>query len=820
MNIQDSGFYVTNADLNLRSSSSSTSSIVDVISKGDTVEVLGAKGSNWVKLSYKGVEGYSFNKYLQEIERDSNLSQRTLISDSSKALNQSSDFFDFFIAIIVISTLAYIFFRIGFKNKNKIGASLLALFFGGIGLHRYYLGQIGKGVLYTLFCWTFIPFVIGFIDFIILITMQDLKFNERYNKGIPFSKKKDLRNSHVTKEQWNEVVNNRHRPKIKDSSNRYVTNSQDVNNAPNDDSIFDVNSFELNLEIVKEEYLNTVPSWSHMYVYSYDDISYASKSQKAFYERYKKSFLNGQILDIEGNTNYAFILYFDLYNSFQKHQNFQKLYDQLILLGNETPKIKSYSLYLLMDILRKRTDNNSKELLSKLEDPLFQFQNGFTEYDPNAYRLGGIYGESLNLKDSEVILLNKFYYQSNVFNSIPGCITAIINLYLKVITELDFELEKQNTSIELFIEELRIILNKNPEYSNKYDYRFASENIERDFYLSVFKRTENVLRERFRHNRKISAEVYFNHENAIIEKFEDFTGPLIDKLLERFKNEIGSPDDETEIELNSQNVNRWKEEFKKIKLDKGNVESFNQEIERLEKLNVKNQNIENVFYEASKIIAGVDKTQALKFYAKYIFYDLKSDKIHNKQLTKTIQKSLFKSQDQVIEFQKIIDELMTTENIEKALQNLSGFYEPKRRKIILDKKKIQEVEDKHSNTIEILNKYLGSSESDDDITQVEKTDIVIDLGNKRKEESISKYRKGLIFNDLQKNILNSIVDNEYMIPQQAVQLIAIQGGFLKNQLIDSINEICFEVLEGEVLIEEDEENYIIEKSFYEEIIQN
>lgn len=65
--------------------------------------------------------------------------------------------------------------------KSKSTAAILAFFLGGIGVHRFYLGQGGYGVLYLLFCWTFIPAGIALIDFIVFLTMDDATFNSKYN---------------------------------------------------------------------------------------------------------------------------------------------------------------------------------------------------------------------------------------------------------------------------------------------------------------------------------------------------------------------------------------------------------------------------------------------------------------------------------------------------------------------------------------------------------------------------------------------------------------------------------------------------------------
>lgn len=65
-------------------------------------------------------------------------------------------------------------------RKNRVTAALLAFFLGGLGAHKFYLGDTGLGILYILFCWTLIPGLIAFVEAIIYLTTSDEEFAEKY----------------------------------------------------------------------------------------------------------------------------------------------------------------------------------------------------------------------------------------------------------------------------------------------------------------------------------------------------------------------------------------------------------------------------------------------------------------------------------------------------------------------------------------------------------------------------------------------------------------------------------------------------------------
>ncbi|WP_340588526.1 NINE protein [Erythrobacter alti] len=66
------------------------------------------------------------------------------------------------------------------RTKSKVAAGILAILLGVVGVHKYYLGRIGQGILYTLFFWTGIPTLLGIIEGIIYLTMDDERFWTKY----------------------------------------------------------------------------------------------------------------------------------------------------------------------------------------------------------------------------------------------------------------------------------------------------------------------------------------------------------------------------------------------------------------------------------------------------------------------------------------------------------------------------------------------------------------------------------------------------------------------------------------------------------------
>ncbi len=74
------------------------------------------------------------------------------------------------------------------RGKDKTAAGILGILLGGLGVHQFYLGSMGTGLILiaaTLVTCGIAGCVLGLIEGIILLTMSEDEFNKRYNDRTP-----------------------------------------------------------------------------------------------------------------------------------------------------------------------------------------------------------------------------------------------------------------------------------------------------------------------------------------------------------------------------------------------------------------------------------------------------------------------------------------------------------------------------------------------------------------------------------------------------------------------------------------------------------
>ncbi len=503
-------------------------------------------------------------------------------------------------------------------------------------------------------------------------------------------------------------------------------------------------------------------------------------------------------------------------DEFLTHRDQAKVEHQLEILGDCYPKTSNYAI---PELVKRLEVLGKTEAVQNLRDKQqASYQSEYYDYD--SWKLGAKYKSKLNLNDSEVKLLNKVWQPSNNFCGIEYCCAQVAKLYLKTIDRLDSELAREGSTIAVQFNTIAdLVARKHFNYrANSSNYKYCLEQIESELYSTTFKVCENTVRELYDHKRKLSIDFYPN--NALIH--QDFQARVLLKLQaiqSSISGTIDAPDKPTEIELNAQNTGRWKKAFDQITSKfKNDVEGFKKEIAQLASLNSKNPAIENIYFEASKFIAKSDKGASLVFYIYYIDADLKSAKFDNKQLTKGVQKSLFSSDEQLLEFGKVVNDLITTKNLEAAVAAVTQFYVRKRRKIELNENAIVHAHKEHSGTVELLNEYL-KDESENIASKTpgvatEDSQVQIEINPKFDSTNDPKTR----FTEVQQALLEYFQKNGLILSAQEIDSFAKSRGLFKNQLIESLNETCYETLD-DVLIEEEQHDYTINDKYFERILK-
>lgn len=64
--------------------------------------------------------------------------------------------------------------------KNRLLTIVLAVFLGGLGIHRFYLGNYVMGAVYLIFCWSGIPACIALVEALYFLVIGEDQFNHKY----------------------------------------------------------------------------------------------------------------------------------------------------------------------------------------------------------------------------------------------------------------------------------------------------------------------------------------------------------------------------------------------------------------------------------------------------------------------------------------------------------------------------------------------------------------------------------------------------------------------------------------------------------------
>lgn len=157
-----------------------------------------------------------------------------------------------------------------------------------------------------------------------------------------------------------------------------------------------------------------VPYWEHTYIYSVADLQRANHLQKQFYHYFRAQFLKERYLDIKDNSNYAFILMFDIADDYKEHKDYDLLKHQLNTLAENYPVVARYINKAITQVVTTVKQEKSENVLRSYDKSRGQLcrwvtPNEAVEVQGVKLTRGNFYiGECFRLPDS-IIRENSYY---------------------------------------------------------------------------------------------------------------------------------------------------------------------------------------------------------------------------------------------------------------------------------------------------------------------------------------------------------------------------------------------------------------------------
>lgn len=68
------------------------------------------------------------------------------------------------------------------RIKDRWATAIIAFGLGWFGMHKFYLGKWGWGLLYLFFSWSTLPLIISIVEGVLYLLMSDEEFDNKYNR--------------------------------------------------------------------------------------------------------------------------------------------------------------------------------------------------------------------------------------------------------------------------------------------------------------------------------------------------------------------------------------------------------------------------------------------------------------------------------------------------------------------------------------------------------------------------------------------------------------------------------------------------------------
>ncbi len=508
----------------------------------------------------------------------------------------------------------------------------------------------------------------------------------------------------------------------------------------------------------------------------------------------------------------------------------------LLLFHNNANLDQLICTKLLENYLRSTPDIdivevNTQELIDyskwsdekEVSEPSGYFFGGDRDFLGTYIGYGTRHKHLLQASKEEEKILNQIRVTDTVFTEIEQCALETAKLFLKLLQAIDAHFNTQGQAFYTRLAEIdQYYRTQNYPYHEYEEYWMWKPST--GIFSGLIKLVENEVRTSYRHTRKRDAT---SSLTMIQEYFPELTNEFIQDIIRGFTDSIALASNDTEIALNSANRARWRQPLKDVKKDLKTLsaKALEEKLDKLLKLNRKNANLANIYFEAAKLCVSKNKILAIQYYCQHLV----TIKMYNKTpkvFSASAQKKLFANEDQKKAFEDLLRELTRTRRLGTILHQIPEIYKKKRKAIVLDANTIATVNNRYSETVDKLGAALVEQEEEAEEVVPDRLPELLpepDLAAGEDENKTNSLmdvfasevnEDELHFDAVQIALLQLFMENDNKLSAEQVGKFAQLKSRFSGQLINGINEHFMETME-DVLIEEDEDNFGINTDYLE-----
>lgn len=487
--------------------------------------------------------------------------------------------------------------------------------------------------------------------------------------------------------------------------------------------------------------------------------------------------------------------------------------EQMNALILHYPETEYYAIREFIERVRKRyyAEDRTEEDCKMLQEAVKRFP------DSCYWRLSEKYGYTLNFtrKEAEILdfIAEKYGYITYGLEIIK---IKEINFFRAVIKVLEYKYREEGSSLDKVLsgwaEEFKLRNRREYDYDTS-SYRMnTTEEKVKEIYNCIYLFCRNKIH--LRYDLDNPSDLYFymdftKGKNVLPTKFFPEIEPLIDEMT----GALPALTDEEEVEVNKYYTTRWRKVYKVISEDcSDHLENYLEATNKLIKINAGNPGLRHLLFEITKFLATRHKVLALKTYLRYVSLCTQNTGFIEKPIPKYVCKKLFSTVDQQIEFEGIIHQYKLDKEQGKACEAINNLFEPKKKHLQFDLAKIKKTEMLYTDTVRLLDEVMSDGEEKEEGIIVEKSVpvLVADGGIKAENTELNQVHIGL---------LNIFKANDNTLNKLQLEEYARKNHMFANQLVEQINDRCYELLD-DVLIEESNNGWVVEESYSYKILNH